>query len=51
MNRVSVVFILNTQDLSVSVDDVLRILLKEIENADVEFFVALDGVGVMEDLT
>ena len=50
MNRVSPILVLNSEHLSVPVNDVLRVLLEQVEHSLVELFVPLDGVRVMEDL-
>ena len=48
VNGVPVELVLLSQDLSVSLNDVLSILLKQVENSDVKLFVSLDGLSVME---
>lgn len=50
MNGITSVLVLGAQDLTISVNDVLAIGFKQVENTNVEIFVALDRVRVVEDL-
>lgn len=48
VNRVAVLGVLLSENLAVSVYNVLCILVEEVINSDVELFVALDGARVVE---
>ena len=41
--------VLLSENLTVSVHDVLGVLVEQIVNSDVEILMPLDGLGVMED--
>ena len=43
-------FVLLSEYLSVSINNILRVLLEQVVDADVELLVSFDRVGVMEDL-
>jgi hypothetical protein len=42
--------ILLSEDLSVPVNNILAVLLEEIVDSDVELFMSLDTICIMEDL-
>jgi hypothetical protein len=51
MDGVSPVFVLYRKHFPVSVNDILRVLLKQVEHSNIELFVSFDTVSIMEDLT
>lgn len=50
MDGVTLIDILSDQNLSIPFDDVLGVLLKQVEYSDIELFVPLDRISIMEDL-
>jgi len=50
MHTVSSKLVLLAENLSISVNDVFRILFKKVEHPDIKLFMSLDEVGIMENL-
>jgi len=50
MDRVAAIIILLAKNLSVSIHNVLGVLLKQVENSDIEVFMPLNEVSIVENL-
>ena len=48
VDRIPVKLVLLSEDLPVSLNDILGVLLKQVEYSDVKLFVPLDSTGVVE---
>ena len=49
MYWVSPVFILHSENLSISINNIFRVLFKQIEDSNIEFFMSFDTISIMKD--